>query len=50
MGPESAVGVVRSFSGARYSPAPRHAARLAKIVDIERRGLAGEFSNSEHQS
>ena len=50
IGPESAFEVVRSFIGARYNPAPRHAARLAKIVEIERRVLAGEFSNGEHQS
>ena len=50
IGPESAFEVVRSFLGARYTPAPRHAARLAKIVDIERRVLLGEFSNSQHQS
>jgi ribose 5-phosphate isomerase B len=49
IGPESAFEVVRSFLGARYTPAPRHAARLAKIVDIERRVLSGEFSNGEHQ-
>ena len=50
IGPESAFEVVRSFLGARYAPAPRHAARLAKIVDIERRVLSGEFSHGEHQS
>ena len=50
IGPESAFEVVRAFLGARYTPAPRHAARLAKIVDIERRVLSGEFSNGEHQS
>ena len=47
IGPESAFEVVRSFLGAVYAPAPRHAARLAKIVDIERRVLAGEFSNGQ---
>ncbi|MEQ1827687.1 MAG: RpiB/LacA/LacB family sugar-phosphate isomerase [Pirellula sp.] len=50
IGPELAFEVVRAFLGARYTPAPRHAARLAKIVDIERRVLSGEFSNGEHQS
>ena len=50
IGPESAFEVVRSFLGARYAPAARHAARLAKIVDIERRVLSGEFSKGEHQS
>ena len=50
IGPESAFEVVRSFLSARYAPAPRHAARLAKIVDIERRVLSGEFSNGQNQS
>ena len=50
IGPESAFEVVRSFLGARYAPAPRHAARLAKIVDIERRVLSGKFSNGQNQS
>jgi ribose 5-phosphate isomerase B len=49
IGPEVAFEIIRAFLNARYSPAPRHAARLAKIVDIERRVLAGEFSNGEHQ-
>ena len=50
IGPELAFEVVRSFLGAHYAPAPRHAARLAKIVDIERRVQSGEFSHGEHQS
>ncbi|MFN7891904.1 MAG: RpiB/LacA/LacB family sugar-phosphate isomerase [Pirellula sp.] len=49
IGPEVAFEITRAFLNARYTPAPRHAARLAKIVDIERRVLAGEFSNGEHQ-
>jgi len=49
IGPELAFEVVRAFLNARYSPSPRHAARLAKIADIERRVLSGEFSNGEHQ-
>lgn len=49
IGPESAFEVVRSFLGARYSPAPRHAARLAKIVDIEKRVLSGEFSKPPYK-
>jgi len=48
IGPESAFEVVRSFLGAIYSPSPRHALRLAKIVDIERRVLLGEFSKGKH--
>lgn len=50
IGPELAFEVVRAFLGARYNPSPRHAARLAKIIDIEQRVLSGEFSNGEHQS
>lgn len=46
IGPEHAFEVIRAFLGARYSPSPRHAARLAKILDIERRVLAGEFPQS----
>lgn len=49
IGPEVAFEITRAFLNARYTPAPRHAARLAKIVDIERRVLAVEFSNGEHQ-
>ena len=37
IGPEVAFEIVRAFLKARYAPQPRHAARLAKIVDIERR-------------
>ncbi len=37
IGPEVAFEIVRAFLKARYTPQPRHAARLAKILDIERR-------------
>ncbi|XZE20700.1 ribose 5-phosphate isomerase B [Pirellulaceae bacterium SH449] len=47
IGPEVAFEVVRAFLGARYSPAPRHAARMAKIADIERRVCSGSFSVSD---
>lgn len=39
IGPEVAFEIVRAFLKARYAPQPRHAARLVKIVDIERRVL-----------
>ena len=50
IGPESAFEVVRSFLRTRFFPAQRHAVRLAKIMNIERKVLSGEFSNGEHQS
>lgn len=43
IGPELAFEIIRAFLGARYTPQPRHAKRLEKILDIERRVLAGEF-------
>ena len=49
LGAEPAFEVVWSFLGVCYTPTPRHAARLAMIVGIERRVLPGEFSNGEHQ-
>jgi ribose 5-phosphate isomerase B len=47
IGPEVAFEVVRAFLGARYNPAPRHAARMAKIADIERRVCSGGFCISD---
>jgi ribose 5-phosphate isomerase B len=44
IGPELAFEIIRSFLNARYTPQPRHAKRLEKIVDIERRVLAGQFT------
>jgi len=44
IGPELAYEIVRAFLGARYTPAERHARRVDKILAIERRVLAGEFS------
>lgn len=35
IGPAVATEIIQAFVGARYSPAPRHAARLQKILDIE---------------
>lgn len=43
IGPEVAFEIVRAFLRARYAPQPRHAARLAKIVDIERRVLENKL-------
>jgi ribose 5-phosphate isomerase B len=48
VGPEVAFEVVKAFLGARYSPAPRHAARMAKIADIERRVSAGLFASKNN--
>lgn len=44
IGPELAFEIVRSFVGARYTPADRHARRMEKVASIERRALQGEFS------
>lgn len=43
IGEELAMELVRAFLAARYTPQPRHQKRLDKILDIERRALAGEF-------
>jgi ribose 5-phosphate isomerase B len=43
IGPELAMEIVRSFLSAQYAPQPRHQQRLDKLLDIERRALAGEF-------
>lgn len=43
IGPELAMEIVRSYLGARYEPQDRHRRRVDKIVDIERRALAGEY-------
>lgn len=47
IGPELAFECIRSFLGARYTPQPRHALRLQKILDIEKRALAGEYSHPD---
>lgn len=44
IGPELAFECVRAFLNARYSPQPRHAKRLEKILDIEKRVLEGKMS------
>lgn len=43
IGPEVAFEIVKAFLGAKYTPQPRHAARLAKIIDIEQRVLQGKL-------
>jgi ribose 5-phosphate isomerase B len=36
IGPELAMEVIRAFLGARYTPEPRHARRVEKILAIEK--------------
>lgn len=43
IGPELAFEIMRSFLAARYAPQPRHAQRVAKILEIERKALRGEY-------
>jgi ribose 5-phosphate isomerase B len=47
IGPELAFEIIKAFLGARYSPQERHARRLDKILAIEQRVLAGEFSQQQ---
>lgn len=47
IGPELAFEIIKAFLGARYAPQPRHAKRLEKIADIERRVLAGVFTRAK---
>lgn len=47
IGPELAFEIMKSFLAARYAPQPRHAQRVAKILDIERRALQGETARSK---
>lgn len=44
IGPELAFEIIKAFLGAKYAPQERHARRLDKIVAIESRVLAGEFT------
>ena len=44
IGPELAFECVRAFLGARYTPQPRHAKRLEKILEIERKALRGDYN------
>jgi ribose 5-phosphate isomerase B len=43
IGPELAAEVTTAFLAARFSDADRHARRVAKVIEIERDALAGEF-------
>lgn len=49
IGPELAMEIIRSFLGARYGPEPRHQRRVDKILDLERRAVAGEFTKLSQQ-
>jgi ribose 5-phosphate isomerase B len=40
IGPELAFECIKAFLSARYAPQPRHAARVEKILEIERRFAA----------
>ena len=44
IGPELAMEIVRSFLTAMYAPQPRHQRRVDKLLDLERRALAGQFA------
>jgi ribose 5-phosphate isomerase B len=44
IGPELAFEIIKAFLAARYTPQPRHARRLEKILEIEKRVLSGEFT------
>ncbi|GAB5406709.1 MAG: ribose 5-phosphate isomerase B [Aureliella sp.] len=43
VGQSLAIELINSFLGAVYAPEPRHQKRVDKILDIERRAIAGEF-------
>lgn len=43
IGPELAFEIIRSFLSAQYAPQPRHALRVAKILEIERKALRGDY-------
>ncbi len=44
IGPELAKEIVKSFFAARYTPQPRHQARLEKLLRIEQRALNGQYN------
>lgn len=44
IGEELAKEILRAYLSAQYTPQPRHQRRVDKILDIERRAMAGEFS------
>ncbi len=43
IGPELAFEIMRAFLSAKYAPQPRHAQRVNKILEIERKALRGEY-------
>jgi ribose 5-phosphate isomerase B len=43
IGPELAFEILRSFLAAVYAPQPRHAIRVGKILEIERKALRGQW-------
>lgn len=45
IGPELAMEIIRSFLSAIYAPQPRHQRRVDKLLDLERRALAGQFAS-----
>jgi ribose 5-phosphate isomerase B len=44
IGPELAKEILKSFLSAQYAPQPRHQLRVDKILELERRAIAGEFT------
>lgn len=44
IGPELAREIIKAFLSAKYTPSDRHARRLAKVEEIERKALAGEYA------
>lgn len=44
IGPELAFEIMRSFLSAVYAPQPRHLQRVAKILEIERKALRGDYT------
>ena len=44
IGPELAMEIVHAFLNAQYAPQPRHQRRVDKLLDLERRALAGKFN------
>ncbi len=50
IGSELAKEIVKSFLMARFTPQPRHQARLDKLLDIERRALEGYYGRLSKSS
>lgn len=44
IGSELAKEIILAFLGARFTPQPRHQARLDQLLEVERRALAGYYS------